>query len=167
MGPLAVRETSADRERNAAGQTHGECTEPALVPASSRLVPDDDGLGVVERLDLEQRGGAAGGILGARLAQHQSFAPQGFNAPKFAAQVIRAVAQLVLVRLSEGREASPQGVPHELNAILEAAARARRIEDQVADFSPQLGLVLPANDADGALELLAVDPQLAIQRSLG
>src|SRR5205085_9363480 len=38
---------------------------------------------------------------------------------------------------------------------------------QEADFLPQVGLVLPAHNADRALELLAIDPEFAVQRFCG
>src|SRR5438046_1316799 len=39
----------------------------------------------------------------------------------------------------------------------------RRIEDHELQFAPQRTFVLPADDADSSLELLAAQPQFAVQ----
>ena len=50
---------------------------------------------------------------------------------------------------------------------LERGVDARRVERDVADLLPQVGLVLAADDPDRALKRLAADPQLAVERDLG
>ena len=48
-----------------------------------------------------------------------------------------------------------------------AASTPGRVERDVADLLPQVGLVLPADDPDRALKCLATDPQLAVEGDLG
>src|SRR5262245_6722877 len=50
-----------------------------------------------------------------------------------------------------------------LQAMLERIFQRWRVEHNVADLFPQIILILPADDAHRALELFAIDPQLAIQ----
>ena len=54
-------------------------------------------------------------------------------------------------------------VAQTLHASLKRLSHIRRIEDQVTDLVPQVRLILTADDADGALESLARQPQLAVQ----
>jgi len=54
-----------------------------------------------------------------------------------------------------------------LHAVFEPAAGGRGVEDDEAHVAPEVGLVLAADDADGPLERLAGDPQLAIERRRG
>jgi hypothetical protein len=52
-------------------------------------------------------------------------------------------------------------------ALLEALLHLRRVEDDIAEFPPVLAFVLPADDADGALEHPAPQPQLAVEGYIG
>ena len=48
--------------------------------------------------------------------------------------------------------------------LLEWAADAGSVEQHVLDLPPVVALVLPADDAHGTLERLAVEPQFAVER---
>ena len=80
VGALAVAEPGADREPSAVGQAGQQGAEAPLVAAGAGEMSDDDGLGVVERLDLQKRGRPAGDLFRAGLAQHESLAAERFDA---------------------------------------------------------------------------------------
>ena|ERR1700730_192542 len=60
-----------------------------------------------------------------------------------------------------------QGLVDERQAVLEAFLQGRGIEDDIADLLPQVALVLPADNADCALELLAAEPEFAVEWHVG
>src|SRR4051812_20450496 len=47
--------------------------------------------------------------------------------------------------------------------LLERTSVAGRIEDDEANLLPEIRFILATDDADGSLELLATNPQLAIE----
>ena len=52
-------------------------------------------------------------------------------------------------------------------AIFETLFKRGRVEDDELNLLPEIALVLPADDADGPLELLAAKPKLAVERHIG
>src|SRR5882757_1201343 len=72
----------------------------------------------------------------------------------------------MLVRAGEFGRVLQQCRLDERNPILESAGGCRGVENEVADLVPKIGLVLPADDADGALKFLAVDPKLAVEGNI-
>ena len=56
---------------------------------------------------------------------------------------------------------------HGCLTLLERLSQRRGIEDEIADLAPHFGGITAPHDRDGALELLAADPQFAIERSVG
>jgi hypothetical protein len=81
--------------------------------------------------------------------------------------VVKPLAALVIMRLGERRPGRLQRFADEVQAGLEALLQLWGVEDDVADFPPQVRPVLAADDADRALELLAAQPQLAVQGTSG
>ena len=77
------------------------------------------------------------------------------------------MAALVLVGWAYASRSLADALVDELQALLEGLFQLGRIEDDVADLLPVVALVLPADDADGALELLAAQPQFAVERHVG
>src|SRR5271156_5895332 len=64
----------------------------------------------------------------------------------------------------ELRRAAGERVLEEIKPLLEAAGSRGRVENQECHLVPEGGLVLAADNADRALELLAINPRLAIER---
>src|SRR5687768_4904484 len=60
-----------------------------------------------------------------------------------------------------------EGLLEEGNSILETTRHGRRVENDKAHLLPEIALVLPADDADSALEFFTVDPEFAIERHSG
>src|SRR5690606_607408 len=128
-------------------------------------VIDDDRLGVVEGLHLEQGVAAADLVARAGLAQHEPLAAEALDPRQLCAQVIEAAAWLVRMRLCVPRRAHGVAAPRE--PLLEEAAVRGRVEDHEAQLLPRVSAVLPLHDADGALEALAAAEELAVERRLG
>ena len=128
---------------------------------------DHAGFGIMEAFDLEKRGRATGDIGGTGLSQHQTFPAQGLNLGQLTLQVFMAGADDVFVGPSVRRPVDLHDRVDELQPFLERPFFCRCIEHQKSDFLPRVGFIVTANDADRALELLAIDPQLAIQRFQG
>ena len=57
-----------------------------------------------------------------------------------------------------------QRILEEIEPLFEAAGSGGRVEDEEFHFIPEVVLVLATDNADGALELLAINPQFAIER---
>ena len=99
-GALSLGQRSRCRRRiRCRRSSNQQRPKPALVSSRPGLMADHRRLGIVERLDLQQRRRSAGSYLRAGLAQHQPFAAERFDPGQFRAQMIDALAQLMLVRL--------------------------------------------------------------------
>ncbi len=78
--------------------------------------------------------------------------------------MVQVPAQLVRVCVRKFQFLAGEQVLEEADTLLEGAGLRRRVEDQVAQLAPVVALVLPPGDADGALELLAAEPEFAVER---
>src|SRR5206468_12953009 len=76
-------------------------------------------------------------------------------------------APLVRVRSGELRAAFGQRVLEKLKPVLETARGGGGVEDEKSHFVPEAALVLAADNADRALELLAINPEFTVERHLG
>jgi hypothetical protein len=117
-------------------------------------VADNPRFGVVKRFDLEQSGRPPGLVAGLGLSQHQALAAQRLDARQFPTQVVDPAARDVLVDPGGRRPGHVQHPGSGGHACLEDSVGVRGVEDEEADFFPQLGHVLPSDDADGPLEHL-------------
>ena len=123
-------------------------------------------LGVAEALDLQQRQRPADLVPRAGPAHHQPLAAQRLDPRQLGTQVAQVAAGLVLVHPGVGRPVPLDVVADEGQPVLEGAVLRRGVEDDEGHLLPQVALVLPPDDADGALERLAADPQLAVERDV-
>ncbi len=92
---LGVGESATNGELNAARQLDQYRAQPSYMAAGPRLMADDLRLGVVKRLDFEQRRRTARLIDRTGGSQHQPFATQAFDAGEFDPQVFDAATRFV------------------------------------------------------------------------
>ena len=164
---FGVGEAGPHREPRPIGQLHEQRAEPALVPAGPFEVLQHPRFGVVEVLDLQQRQRPADFVARFRLAEHQPFAAERLDPRQLGAEVVQAGANRVLVGCQVRRPVPLDVCADGRETTLERGVDTGRVERDVADLLPQVGLVLPADDPDRALKGLATDPQLAVEGDLG
>src|SRR5688572_16849032 len=80
--------------------------------------------------------------------------------------MLDATARLVCVSGDVFGPSFGERFAYKAHSLLERAGRRRGVEDEKRDLLPVLALVLPPHNTHGALERLAGQPQLAIERSI-
>ena len=138
--------------------------EPALVPAGAGLMADHLRLGVVEALHLQQRRRPAGLVGRPRLPQHQPLAAQRLHAVQFRPQRVQALARLMGVGRGIRRGVPPDEAVQERQPLLEVAAWPGASKTTKRSSFHRSLLSCRRTMLDGALELLAAQPQFAVQR---
>src|SRR5438105_12714791 len=82
-------------------------------------------------------------------------------------QMVKALAYRVDVGASVERFLLHEELFDELDALLERVVQGGGVEDDVRDLLPVVALIMPFHDADRLRELLAIQPQLTVQRQVG
>src|SRR6185436_18704416 len=100
------------------------------------LVAGDNGFGIVESFDFQECGRTTGDVLGAGLAEHQTFAMEGFDSGEFRAKRVQTLAGLMRVLTGETGGAPGERVLDECQPDLESTSGRGCVEDEVANFLP-------------------------------
>src|SRR5207249_2554432 len=93
-----------------------------------------------------------------------ALAAQSFQAGQLLLQMVDTSAECVLVRPGMREINLSKAFANEFHSRFKALFQLGRIEHDKGDLFPVIALVLSADDADGPLEPLAVQPQLAVER---
>lgn len=163
---MGVSEAGPNGELGAVLELDDEGPESALVLPFASMMVQDQSFSVVKLLDLEQRRRTADFVPRTRLAKHEPFASDGVDAKDLLAEVAQPLAAPVLVSSRIGELSIGEELREVLEPALEVALLRWSIEDEKSNLLPVVALVLTPHDTHRPLELLPVEPQLAVEWSL-